>query len=158
MGLILCGHLELGSRKPLGMGNRAYMSVPRNIWQPSLGHPAQVSPPGSVRARVTQKRIPSAISEAQSSSWKWLWWQIPLQTAVALPWTMVWKLLELLAGVAGCDLKIRLTFLKKKKKPKNKTPPQTTRVRWPRENSTCAQRAVTSQDYNNNNENHLLCT
>ena len=31
---------------------------------------------------------------------------------------MVWKLLELLAGVAGCDLKIRLTFLKKKKKTK----------------------------------------
>lgn len=36
---------------------------------------------------------------------------------------MVWKLLELLAGVAGCDLKMRLTFLKKKKKAKNKNPP-----------------------------------
>ena len=36
---------------------------------------------------------------------------------------MVWKLLELLAGVAGCDLKIRLTFLKKKKK--TKKPPNT---------------------------------
>lgn len=45
MGLILRGpgHLEPGSGKPLGMGNRAYMSVPGNIWQPGLGHPAQLA-------------------------------------------------------------------------------------------------------------------
>ena len=43
---------------------------------------------------------------------------------MALPWTMVWKLMELLAGVAGCDLKMRLTFLKTQHNTtkQNKTP------------------------------------
>lgn len=47
------------------MGNRAYMSVPRTIWQPGLGHPAQVSPPGSVRARGDTEK--DAISHQRGS-------------------------------------------------------------------------------------------
>lgn len=67
MGLLLRGpgHLELGSGKPLGMGNRAYMSVPGNIWQPGLGRPAQISPPGSVRARGDTEK--DAISHQRGS-------------------------------------------------------------------------------------------
>lgn len=50
---------------------------------------------------------------------------------------MVWKLLELLAGVAGCDLKIRLTFLKKKKKTKN--PPNNSSEMTKREFYMCSE-------------------
>ena len=50
---------------------------------------------------------------------------------------MVWKLLELLAGVAGCDLKIRLTFLKKKKKTKN--PPNNSDEMTKREFYMCSE-------------------
>ena len=67
MGLTLRGpgHLEPGSGKPLGMGDRAYMSVPGNIWQPGSGRPAQISPPGSVRARGDTEK--DAISHQRGS-------------------------------------------------------------------------------------------
>lgn len=41
------------------------MSVPRTIWQPGLGLPAQVSPPGSVRARGDTEK--DAISHQRGS-------------------------------------------------------------------------------------------
>lgn len=72
MGLALCGpsHLELGSGKALGMGNRACVSVPGDIWQPSLGPETQVSPPGGMRARSDTEKDAISHQETQSSSWR----------------------------------------------------------------------------------------
>lgn len=111
MGSALCGpsQLELGSGKSLGMGNRTCVSTPAGIQLSGLGPQIQVLPPGSVRARGDTDKDAFSCQEPKKKQEFRAHLEAALMADPAVAncgpsLDVVWKLMEPLAGTAGCGL------------------------------------------------------